>query len=278
MTAARKLLHAAASGCMGAWLMAIPSASAADSPGEEALKTFRGLERETDVIQNRFFLKEGRFEISPMAGLIPNNPLVRQYVGGIDLAYHFREELAAQVYVMLSDTPTQNDLKGLTETLVVIAQGGAQGTSFQQPVDKLLLAATFAVQWAPVYGKINLVGETVLNFDIYGTLGVGVVTNTKNVAVYDNQNVVEGEVPVRLDRLGNKAAVPLVVGIGADFFLTQSIAIKADARSLLYIDKKPDYDPEDNQVVDENRLYNDFVATFGVAIFVPRMKPRITEF
>jgi outer membrane beta-barrel protein len=170
-----------------------------------------------------------------------------------------------------------NDLKDLTHTLVGIAREGSGDVEFQQPVDKMVLGATVAARWAPVYGKINLLGERILNFDLYGTAGMGLLTVDKYYAVYDD-DAPEGVVPTKLEVVEVKPVLPLNLGIGMDFFLSSSVALKIDARNYLYIDSKPDYDPDPGNQVTENRLYNNFVASAGVSVFFPKMKPRYFDF
>ncbi len=181
---------------------------------------------------------------------------------------------------MYSPDLGENDLKGLTNTLVIIAHGGASDVEFQQPVDKMMLGAIFNVMWAPVYGKINLVGELVLNFDLYGTLGLGMITVRKHYARYDASAVViEGDAPVSLTDAGSaevRVRVPLSVGIGTNIFVTQTLALKLDARSMFYVDSVPQYDP--NNPEDGSRIYNNFLATAGVSIFFPKMEARMTQF
>jgi outer membrane beta-barrel protein len=235
---------------------------------------------EKDAIQNRFFLKGSRFEVSPIFGYVPNNPMVRRYTGGLIVGYHFSEQLAASAQLLYSPDMGEADLKGLTNTLVVIAHGGSSEVEFQQPVDKMMIGAIFNVMWAPVYGKINLVGEAVVNFDVYGTLGIGLLTVRKHYARYDASAVVdEGDAPVSLTDAGSaevRTRVPLSFGIGTNIFVTQSLALKLDARSMFYVDSVPQYDP--NNPEEGSRIYNNFVATAGVSIFFPKMDPRITKF
>ena len=70
--------------------------------------------------------------------------------------------------------------------------------------------------------------------------------------------------------------VPVNLGVGMDFFLTGSLALKLDARDYLYIDKKPQYDP--NTPETESRLYSTFLATVGVSVFFPKMQPRLFDY
>lgn len=252
-------------------------AHAGAKSARKALKELNEGDAKYNVVQNRFFLKQNRFELSPMAGYVPNNPFAKRYVGGLLAAWHFSETLAAEGAFVYSPDLGVNDLKDLTHTLVGIAHEGSGEVNFQQPVDKMVLGATIAARWAPVYGKINLLGERVLNFDLYGTAGLGLLTIDKYYAVYDDE-AAEGVVPTKLEVVEVKPVVPINLGIGMDFFLSSSVALKIDARNYLYIDSKPDYDPDPGNQVTENRLYNNFVASVGVSIFFPKMQPRYFDF
>mgnify|MGYP002640108704 CR=1 FL=1 len=254
------------------------AALAADSPADEAVDRLQQVDHTPAPIENRFFLKANRFEIAPVLGYVPNNPFARRYVGGALLAYHISESIAAEGAILYSPDLGQDDLKGLTSTLVQIAHQGDPDAGFQQPVDKMTLGATFALRWAPVYGKINLLGEQVLNFDFYGTLGLGLLSRAEYYATYNDQYLTDGSGSVvQLSPPNSTYTVPINVGMGFDFFVSQSVALKIDARSYLYIGNQPDYDPNDDTDLGK-RLYNNFIASAGVSIFIPKMKPRLYDF
>lgn len=270
--------------CLVAFAAAFTPASAwaSDHPSTAALDAMRGKEASKNVIQNRFFLKQNRFEIAPAGGYVPNNAFVSVAVGGAFLAYHFNEAVAVEGLLLYAPNTGDAGVKNLTRTLVAIAYEGDDDSKFQQPLDRLQLGAIFSARWAPVYGKINLIGEGVLNFDVYGTAGIGLLLITKDYAKI-NPEYANGtsEEPVLLES-GSKpdANIAVNLGIGFDFFLSQSLALKLDARSQLYVAEEPDYgnlkggEPEDLG----NRLYNTFITSVGVAIFIPKMKPRIYNF
>jgi outer membrane beta-barrel protein len=262
---------------MGSTLGA-PAAEAA--PADNAIEIFRNGPERKDVVQNRFFLKTGRFELAPMGGMVPNNPMVKRYLGGLQLAYHFSETFAAGGQILYSPDLGVNDLKGLTTTLVQIASGSTStgGFEFQQPVDKLILGATFSAQWAPVYGKINILGETVLNFDLYGEAGIGMLAIQKAYARYDASAGAETGLPVSIASDGNAVRVPLSLGAGLNIFLNQGMSFKLDARSLMYVDKAPDYTRDDGAAEEESRLYSAFAVTTGLGFYFPKMKPRLSDF
>ena len=248
------------------------TANAGSQGADQALTEFREGSEPKNVVQNRFFLKEERFEITPSLGYVPNNPFVKRYVGGLMFAYHFTEEIAAEATVMYSPDLGEEDLKELTSTLVEIANAEKVG-SFQQPFDKMILGSTFNARWAPVYGKLNLIGEGVLNFDFYGTAGLGLLSGQQYFATYEKAP--KGESSVAIQDFGSVMHPNVNVGLGFNFFLSGSVALKIDGRSYLYIDKKPDYEPDDNQSSDESRLYNTFVATVGLGFFFPTMGERL---
>ena len=93
---------------------------------------------------------------------------------------------------------------------------------------------------------------------------------SKYYATYD-PSITTGP-PTLLVKEGNKSVVPVNLGIGFDFFLGSSIALKIDARNYLYTGLQPQYDPD--ELVQEKRLYNNFVASTGISIFFPKSPPR----
>ncbi|HJN73598.1 MAG TPA: outer membrane beta-barrel domain-containing protein [Myxococcota bacterium] len=275
----RTLARSVGAGVLGTALVAgiFASEAAHANPAEDALKEVQGEVHTKDVVQNRFFLKSSRFEIAPVIGAVPNNPMVKRRLGGILMAYHLSETLAVGGQFFYAPDLGSNDLKGLTNTLVTIAHNGEANVEFQQPLDKMVFGATFSANWIPVYGKINLVGETVLNFDIYGSFGIGYLGIQKYYAVYDNEKAASNvDPPVTLERQQLKPRVPVNLALGADFFLTQTLAIKLDARSYIYWDLKPQYDPDLPE--SDGRLYNIFIATAGISMYFPKMPARMSDF
>ena len=87
-------------------------ASAAEHPAGSALADAQSDPAPDNVVQNRFFLKTGRMEATPILGYVPNNPMVKRYVGGLLGAYHFSETFAAEGAFLYSPALGQNDLKG----------------------------------------------------------------------------------------------------------------------------------------------------------------------
>ena len=74
-----------------AGLVSLSGVAHAESPGLDAIEEFKTPKESHPAVDNRFFLKENRFEFSPMVGYVPNNPYAKRYVGGVQLGYHFGE-------------------------------------------------------------------------------------------------------------------------------------------------------------------------------------------
>jgi outer membrane beta-barrel protein len=254
-------------------------AMAQEKPAVDALTEYRSGKAESRAIENRFFLKEGRFEIAPHLGYVPNNSFARRYVGGLALNYHFAETLAVGADITYSPDLGKNDLKQLVGILLDRAfNAGGADTAFQQPLDKVTLSAAFGVSWAPVYGKINLIGETVLNFDLYGFAGLGMVSKSNYYAQFDPTviEILEPNDVVLLQAVGNEVRIAPTIGVGQNYFLNQILALKLDVKASFYLDDKPQYDPD--VPVQQQQLYNNFIASVGIAAFFPKMKPRLYDF
>jgi outer membrane beta-barrel protein len=259
--------------CLGLGIVAAPALAEDEEkpPGVTALEAFRAGAPRTNPVVNRFFLKAKRFEITPTVGLVPNNPFARRFTVNLGFGYHFTESLAIAGNFSFAPDLKERDLKGLTDVLLE----RASDDDFAQPVDKVTLSAALGVQWAPFYGKINLLGETVVNFDFYGFLGVGMVVQNEYTAT-ENPDATTVSDFVILSEPNSEVRFAPTLAVGANFFVTQTIAIRLDGRFALFPDDKPVYDPSDPPT--GMRLVTMFTASAGVSIFIPKMKPRLYDF
>ncbi len=221
------------------------------------------------LIQNRFFLKTARFEIAPLAGVAPSDAYSQTFLAGADLAYHFSEGIAADTLVVYSPELGDAGVKSLTDTLINIA-GESDSSNWQQPMDKISLAAVFSARLSPVYGKINLVGEGVVNFDFYGTVGAGMLGIRKNYATVGDDGL------AAFNPGPFKANPSLGLGFGGNFFINQSIALKLDVRWLGYVDAPPYYGVGDQE--EGLRLNTMLFTHVGLGFFIPKMQSRLFNF
>ena len=94
--------------------------------------------------------------------------------------------------------------------------------------------------------------------------------------VTDAEPVPDGPSVGTLRELASELNLHICAGIAEDergiHYNTQFI-IGPDG----YIGKQPDYDPNSDDELG-SRLYNNFIASAGVSIFIPKMKPRLYDF
>lgn len=258
-----------------------------EAPGQQAIGDYFEADKKRSPVANRFFVKERRLEISPMVGVVTNNPFAQRYLGSLQLGYHINDTVSLQFQGFFSPFYDSVDFKGDLKNLVVVllnrasAQASNDGkgeSSFEQPFDKIGVGAAAMVSWAPIYGKINLVGETVLNFDLYLQGGAGfVVKQDFRATLSDNlgAQTIDEAVDLQLD--GGPATLPaVVIGIGQNYFVSQTLAVKIDARAYNWIDEEPRYAQPPEEL--RNRLYTNFMASAGISVFFPKMKPRLYDF
>lgn len=262
--------------CVGLCAMATPAFAAEKDevpPARQALEEFREGPAKTNPVLNRYFLKAKRFELTPGVGLVPNNPFARRFTVSLGFGYHFTEQLAVSGFFSFAPDLGERDLKSLTALLLDFAED----EDFEQPIDKVTLAANFGVKWAPIYGKINLAGETVLNFDFYGFLGIGMVVQNEYRATENPNATSVADFSLLSDPITQVRIAP-TIAVGGNFFLTQGVALNLDGRFALYPDNKPDYDLTDDEVPEGLRVVTMFTASAGVSFFFPKMKPRLYDF
>lgn len=251
-----------------------PAAAADTPPGVEALEQFRNPDKRRNPVLNRFFLKSRRFEITPLVGTVPNNSFASRFTVALNLGYHLSEKLSVQANFAFAPDLGKRDVK----TLVPILLQQSSDNGFEQPLEKSTLTGSIGVGYSPIYGKINILGETVLNFDFYGFLGLGLAVQNEYYATrsanFDSAQTVDETFD--LTRTATEVRAAPTIAVGANFFLSQLVALRLDGRMAIVIDDKPAYDRD--APPPGLRAVTQFNLSAGIAIFVPKMKPRITDF
>ena len=134
----------------------------------------------------------------------------------------------------------------------------------------MLLDASFAGRWSPIYGKINLIGENVLNFDFYFTGGLGMISSKKYYAYSDNE-------VISLRYSGRTTHVPLNAGLGLNIFFEPIFGSQVGCSFFHLSCPCPIYDP--NDVGQQNNAASTMTSSLlWVSYFIPKMKPRMMDF
>ena len=202
------------------------------------------------TIQRKNFLKLGRFEGMPMVAFVTNDPFLNRYIAGGRLGYHVTEVFAVEAEVAYSPDLGEADWKGLTKQLV-------DENHVSPDISKLMLIANGTFQFSPIYGKVALRGNNIINFDVYGAFGMG-ITRTR-----DDLNALQAEDdPIALNT--EVQIHPTTnFGGGARVVFNEFVAVRVDGRSLVYIETV-------NSTTLE--MKNNFILSGGVSFFFPGMQ------
>ena len=201
------------------------------------------------TIQRKNFLKLGRFEAMPSVGFVANDPFLNRYIAGVRFGYHVTEIFAVELEASYSPDLGEADWKPLTKQLV-------EKNHVSPDISKLMLVSNATFQFSPIYGKVALRGNNIINFDVYGAFGMG-ITRTKDDldALQAVGDPIAEKTQVQIHPTTN-------FGGGARIIFNETVAVRVEGRSLVYIETV-------NSTTLE--MKNNFILGGGVSFFFPQM-------
>lgn len=143
------------------------SATAAEQELERDLALLWGKRRDTTVVQPRLYKKSERFELTLFGASIPNDDFMIYYPVGLRGGYHLSEAFSVELSYAYA-IQSQTDLAGFLE-------GNGIDLKRAEVQEKIDMYAGVSMLWAPIYGKISLLGQKLMHFETYVGLGLGVV-------------------------------------------------------------------------------------------------------
>ncbi len=222
----------------------VAQSSSPQTGEEEERRDLRGdeLRERIPAVTGHLFLKNNRHEISPIYNVSIADAFLRKHIGALAYTFHLDEHLAITArggFTLLSRH------SGTVQVCEATA-------SCREPNDVELnrlpgntnLMAGLQAEFSPVYGKINLIAERVLHFDIYVTGGLG-------LSSYSIQK--DGA-----DASGMSPA--LLLGVGQRYFVNQWLAVRLEIIDFLY------FQPTGKK---DRQIQNDFLFTVGASFFFP---------
>jgi outer membrane beta-barrel protein len=160
------------------------------------------------AVARKPFLKTLRLEVVPTAQVTINDAFIRTWTLGGRLAFHLNDAFALELgggWVPPGFTQRLEPAELLKEKLALIN------------IDNQLVGlADVGLTFSPLYGKIAMFGDGIVNFDGFVSAAVG--------ATFDNG----------ADRLHPS----MTVGVGARVFLTRWLELRCDLRDTLYPQEK----------------------------------------
>jgi outer membrane beta-barrel protein len=227
-------------------LAAFAQAKSEDEAGDvsEADKDAAGPLRErVRPVSGHQFLMKGRFEASPAIGLSIKDAFFAKYTPTLALTYHFTEAVA----LSLRGGYAISVVSGAAQICTTEANGGRGCRSPSQTelttnsaFGQMSLNAGLELQWSPIYGKIGLVAEKFIEFNMYGAIGPTFV-------MYGPQN---------------SPTVGANLGVGARFFINKFLCVRLELRDLIYNESFTLPAPKSS-------LRNQLMGELGLSIFLP---------
>ncbi|HYH94503.1 outer membrane beta-barrel domain-containing protein [Hyalangium sp.] len=237
-----------------------PSASSEAEAGDvsEVDKDALGPLRERiRPVSGHLFLKKGRFEISPSVSISLRDAFFRKYIFGATFTFFPMETLGIGLRAGYS-IPTVSGAAQICN----FTEGGAGGVTrgcsaptFDQldgaAPGQLTLMGGLDAQWSPIYGKISLLAESFVHFDMYGVVGASAVQ-------YKGPPDIAGAQSTSRMTVGGN------VGIGFRFFLNRYMTLRTEVRDLIYVEKA---------ILPATTLRNQLLFELGFSFFLPTALP-----
>lgn len=159
----------------------------------------RGDESELGVVQNRLYSKERKFEFSLHGGIVTTDPFLSVKNFGGSVGYHFNEYLSAHFVAW-------KDFVEPSTALITFENTIGATTNNNRPDSYFGVEGSASV----LYGKLSLVGKSIIYFDLHLTGGLG-----------------------RTSTESGDYLTPSV-GIGQQVYLSKSLSLKIDYRLMYY--------------------------------------------
>ncbi len=183
-------------------------------------------------VQRKLYLKNNRFEVTPMVTATINDPFYLKWGGVLRVAYYLSDSLALVARGALLQTLRSNDVPIANRTFFSRIRNSNP-----------LWYGMGDVEWSPIYGKVAMM-NSIFHFDAFLVGGLGVVYP------------VTAGLPERSPSLG------VDVGGGLRFVAKDWLAITASVINTSYVDSGPGQ-------TTKGSMQNMLAVNAGVSIFFP---------
>lgn len=196
-------------------------------------------------VSGHLFLMDGRFEVSPSIGISLRDAFWQKVGFGAAFTYHFTETVGLSARAtynlsLVSGTAQICDPTGGGCSLPTVDEltRDGEGNLANVAYGYMSLLTSIDLQWAPLYGKLALFSETILNFNMYGLIGPTFLMYGPN-----NSFTVGGN-----------------VGIGFRFFINNWLCLRLELRDVLYYEEG---------AAGRNSFRNQLMTEVGFSLFFP---------
>lgn len=173
--------------------------------------------RDVYVMQQRSFLKEGRFAATVYAGMIPNSIFEQYFPVGLRLNYYVLENVGVEI------SSSYAFQRGRTATDVVLDDGGGADGGINATAvgisDIQRSHTAVGLKWSPVYGKFSFYNSGLFYFDMYLFGGAGLL-------IADSARIGEEE--------SREPKPEGLLGAGMAVYMSDHIGLRLDYRQFIF--------------------------------------------
>jgi outer membrane beta-barrel protein len=203
------------------------------------------------TLQRKNFSKMGRWEASPHVAFVANDPFLNRYIVGTGINYNLTEIFAVELNMDFSPDLGDTDWKPLTTQLI-------EENHVSPDISKLTYFGSASFLFSPIYGKVAVVGRNIINFDIFASFGMGMTRTSDDLEALDTEANDTRAVVTQ-----HQMHPTTNFGGGARIIVSESLAFRVEARSLVYIEAV-------NATTLE--MKNNLLLQGAVSIFFPALK------
>lgn len=189
-----------------------------------------GNEDQMDVVQNRLYTKKGRMEFSARYGFYSDDPFQSMNSIGFYLGYHLNEFWS--IHAFYASISASNSAAFTTAT--------SQSTPFTPVVNPAKSLMGLEARTSLIYGKLSLLGKSIIYYDLNIAAGLGTQTNAQG------------------------SAMPIFVGLGQQIYLNKTWFITTDYRLSFHSD---DFRRDTSSAWNQKRSVTTSWVQIGLGVF-----------
>lgn len=196
-----------------------------------AAATSTPLEDRIKAVQQKRFLKRLRVELFPWAGATLNDAFYQYFHTGAAATFHVMEGLAVEAGASVA--PVRVELPS-----VILLR---QNKSAVPQAPRYFGNVNANLQLSPIYGKMSLMSEWIVHYDMFVLGGGGLAFDSSDILVHPE----------------------ITVGVGQRLFVMDWMVLRADLRGSLY----PQL--QNKLTMPISNLQNQITALVGVGFYIP---------
>jgi len=202
------------------------------------------------TLQRKTFMKLKRWELSPHAASVINDPFLKRRIIGTGVAYNVTEIFAVEGMLDYG-FELESDITELTSNL-------EEFNSVAPDISRILAFGDVSFVYSPIYGKAAVLGSKIVNFDVYGKFGMGMAQTKDDPGE-------EYDCPTDTQFCATQIQWHPTTTFGGGFrvIFNDSFAVRLEGRSLTYVETVNS---------DLLEMKNLFIVQGSASFFLPSIK------